>query len=147
MTWRGGWAVVDDEGAGEGDKGAKAHHEVAGLTWVLPMSCLARVRACNDVAVDVARRHTCQISLAWLKVSNWGEWVGTGWGTHRRCCEVAAAVLAAATARRIIQLLTWGITKTGGGGRQPAAGWRCCCIDVRCRHDGVLGMSWLLSLV
>ena len=66
----GGWAVVDDEGAGEGGESARAHHEVAGLTWVLPMLRLAHVRACDDVAVDVACRHGCRISLVWLKVRN-----------------------------------------------------------------------------
>jgi len=53
--------------------------------------------------------------------------VRTGWGTHRRCCEVAAV-----TARRIIRLLTWGITKTAGGDNRRLAdgvAWEChgCC--------------------
>ena len=124
MTWRGGWAVVDDEGAGEGDECARAHHEVAGLTWVLPISRLVCVRACNDVAVVAAHRHWCRISLAWLKVSNWGEGVGNGLGNSQKVLRGRSGSGGC------------GDGKTNGASWSTTGGWWCCCTEVHYRRLG-----------
>ena len=88
------------------------------------MSRLVCVRTCNDMAVAAACRQGCRISLALLKVSNWGEGVGNGLGNSQKVLRGRSGSGGC------------GDSKMNGASWSTTGGWWCCCTEVHYRRLG-----------